>query len=264
MYLPPAFDKAMALEAAALVNQAYDQFQQFKLGQAWNLAGNYNELGLLNARPEWSLSHEPFGFVAQNRASGLVFIVYRGTETPSDWLVEFTFPQVPQLPGAGNVESGFYGVYQQTAGSVAAAVARAGAKPNVIATGHSLGGALAVLAAGDPVTSAAAGSLGLYTFAGPRTGDLAFAAAFNGRVRPAWRVVNTEDIVPTLPLATPVLVGGSAPLILRLAQELGQKLNYEHAGTAVCFTTHTGSIAGNHSMQVYIAAIQGAQATAPA
>jgi len=42
MYMPPLFDKSIAFEAAALVNQAYDQLHE---GNAWSLQGNYDELG---------------------------------------------------------------------------------------------------------------------------------------------------------------------------------------------------------------------------
>jgi triacylglycerol lipase len=251
MYLPPAFDKFIALEAGALVMQAYAQYEQ---GNAWSLQGNYDELGLLFARPEWKPAPEAFGFVARNRTSGLVFTVYRGTESPQDWIADFTFPQVPHP--LGNVEQGFSDVYDQTADSVAAAIQRAGGKPNVIATGHSLGAALAVLAAAGIVASGAAAQTALYSFAGPRVGDLAFAAGFNSRVAAAWRVANTEDIVTTVPLATPAPSAGMLPHNpLTFLNNLGQTLDYEHVGNSVAFTTHTGSIAGNHDMHVYIAAL---------
>ena len=245
MYLPPAFDKFIALEAGALVMQAYAQYEQ---GNAWSLQGNYDELGLLFARPEWKPAPEAFGFVARNRTSGLVFTVYRGTESPQDWIADFTFPQVPHP--LGNVEQGFSDVYDQTADSVAAAIQRAGGKPNVIATGHSLGAALAVLAAAGIVASGAAAQTALYSFAGPRVGDLAFAAGFNRRV------ADTEDIVTTVPLATPAPSAGMLPHNpLTFLNNLGQTLDYEHVGNSVAFTTHTGSIAGNHDMHVYIAAL---------
>ena len=117
MYMPPAFDKSIALEAGALVMQAYAQYEQ---GNAWSLQGNYDELGRMFARPEWKPAPEAFGFVARNRTSGLVFTVYRGTESPEDWIADFTFPQVPHA--LGNVEQGFSDLYDQTATSVAAAI----------------------------------------------------------------------------------------------------------------------------------------------
>jgi triacylglycerol lipase len=59
-------------------------------------------------------------------------------------------------------------------------------------TGHSLGGALATLAA-----ARFGGFQGLYTFGSPRLGNRDFAAWFDGQ--PCFRVVHHDDIVPRLP-----------------------------------------------------------------
>ena len=72
-------------------------------------------------------------------------------------------------------------------------------------TGHSLGGAMAMLAALDLVHSGVvdAQSLSLYTFGQPRTGNHAFAAMVD-EMLPAnvWRVVAASDPVPHVPLCT--------------------------------------------------------------
>lgn len=64
-------------------------------------------------------------------------------------------------------------------------------------TGHSLGAAMATLAA-DRFD----GARGLYTFGSPRVGDKAFAQGFR---TPAFRFVNNNDIVPLVPPAGPYL-----------------------------------------------------------
>ena len=256
MFLPPGFDRSLALEAGALVVQAYEQFQKFKQGQAWNLQGRYDTLGLLSAKPEGLFAHvEPFGFVARSQDSGSLFVTFRGTESPADWLSDFTFPQVPHP--WGHAEDGFSHLYDQCSAAVKTAVRGAGPAPNVFVTGHSLGSGLATLATADLVNSGVAPQASMYTFAAPRVGDLEFAANFNQRVAVRWRIVNTEDIVTTVPIATPDLFEDSHPhsafgILLMLAR----KLNYEHVGFPVNFTTHNGSIAGNHAMQVYLDALQ--------
>ena len=58
-------------------------------------------------------------------------------------------------------------------------------------TGHSLGAALATLAAHRQGRVR-----GLYTFGSPRVGDARFAADFHV---PTWRFVNHQDLVPNLP-----------------------------------------------------------------
>jgi triacylglycerol lipase len=256
MFLPPGFDKNVALEAAGLVDQAYDQFDHFTQGVSWTLQGNYDTLTLLSAKPEGLLARkEPFGFVARNRASGGIFVTFGGTKSLEDWLSDFTFPQVAHP--WGQAEQGFSVLYTQCSGDVLAAVKNAGTAPGVVVTGHSLGAGIAVLAAADLVNSGVAAAAGMYSFAGPRVGDLDFAAQFNRRVGVAWWVVNTEDIVTTVPIATPDLFSSESPhtpfgMMLMLAK----KLNYEHVGTPVSFTTHNGSIGGNHAMQTYINALK--------
>jgi pimeloyl-ACP methyl ester carboxylesterase len=76
----------------------------------------------------------------------------------------------------------------------AALAARPGAK--LIFAGHSLGGALAVIAASDAKTDAAA----VYTFGMPRAGNAGFVAGYNGRLGDrTFRLVYGNDIVPMVP-----------------------------------------------------------------
>jgi hypothetical protein len=63
MLFPPGFDQAIALEAGALVNQAYEQYDKFTANQPWNIQGRYEMLGLLSAKPEcaWAPGKSPSG-----------------------------------------------------------------------------------------------------------------------------------------------------------------------------------------------------------
>ena len=256
MFLPPGFDKAIALEAAALVNQAYDQFEQFLKGAPWKLSGSYDTLGLLSAKPGGVLPRtEPFGFVARNQNSGNVFVTFRGTKSLEDWLSDFTFPLVAHP--WGQAEEGFSSLYAQCSADVQTFVKGAGSPPGVLTTGHSLGAALAVLAAADLVTSGVASAAAMVSFAGPRVGNPPFADQFNRRVAQRWRVVNTEDLVTTLPIATASLFGGGGVPHTKLGGllALARTFNYEHVGIPVSFTTHNGTIPANHAMQVYIDAL---------
>lgn len=73
-------------------------------------------------------------------------------------------------------------------------------QPNrVIITGHSLGGALASLAAFDLKYIHPNTDIIVYTFASPRVGDIAFAANFNKMVTKSYRVQNIYDPVPRFP-----------------------------------------------------------------
>jgi len=257
MDLPPGFDKSVALEAAGLVNQAYEQYTHFKNHTPWSLQGNYEALGILNAKPDvWFASLEPFGFVVRNKTTGSIFVAFRGTVSLEDWLTDFTFPE--EAHPWGKVEDGFAHVYNQCSADVRTFV-KAGARastqpPRVVVTGHSLGGALATLATADLVSEGVAPQAAMYTFASPRVGDRPFAREFNKHVLQRWRIANTEDIVPALPLATVMLLRPRSVLGLRLL--LARNFEYEHVGNPLSFTTHNGSIPANHAMQVYIDAVK--------
>ena len=64
-------------------------------------------------------------------------------------------------------------------------------------TGHSMGGALAMLA-GCRLAKAGRSPIAVYTYGAPRVGDPNFCA---GYALPTYRVVNRLDLVPELPLA---------------------------------------------------------------
>jgi len=70
-------------------------------------------------------------------------------------------------------------------------------------TGHSLGGALATLAAASLVEKYPAIGIevsGVYTFGSPRVGDGTFREAFNSKLGDrTFRVVNGNDLVPRVP-----------------------------------------------------------------
>jgi hypothetical protein len=72
---------------------------------------------------------------------------------------------------------------------------------DIICTGHSLGGALAALAAATIVTTniKPAYNVALYTFGQPRTGNEDFALAFDDLEIEAFRIVHKRDPVPHSP-----------------------------------------------------------------
>ena len=68
---------------------------------------------------------------------------------------------------------------------------------HVLAVGHSLGGALATLAAFDIrkqllESNQSDAQVVCYTFAAPRTGNHAFAREFNAEVPDTWSVINDQ------------------------------------------------------------------------
>jgi triacylglycerol lipase len=141
------------------------------------------------------------GFVAGSDA--FILVAFRGTQAEEleDWLTDLD--AVPVDGPVGEVHKGFYDALSSVWNDLVAALQgmRQDGQPLWI-TGHSLGAALATLAAARLLKENVVGSIsGLYTFGQPRTGDPAFAAWFDGLMRARmFRFVNNNDIVPHVPL----------------------------------------------------------------
>ncbi|KAK6383039.1 hypothetical protein LTS17_003709 [Exophiala oligosperma] len=68
---------------------------------------------------------------------------------------------------------------------------------SIVSTGHSLGGALATLAAADLRNSGY--NIALYTYGSPMVGNVALATFITGQSGGNYRVTHANDIVPKLP-----------------------------------------------------------------
>lgn len=259
MYFPPStFVLDDVVTCANLVAVAYDQYCQ------WEQQGKPRRWRDFDWKPAWPsgftplsvspplmgdaqgivFEHpEPFGFVVQD-AARRGFLVFRGTESDADWYKDIEIAQVPytlvRTPDYGRVQEGFFTLYASMSPGVIADV-------NLIAptssrfffTGHSLGSSVVTLAVPDVVTNSMLNGSSIplihYNFASPRTGDATFAAAVDGLIRvPTFRIVNTEDVVPNVPLA--------------VTDDILHTYYYKHVGTPVDFTAQYDSIGGNHSM----------------
>lgn len=144
-----------------------------------------------------------FGLVAWNAATKTAMVAFRGTETIWDWIDDIDAVPVPYLAvaGSGLVHMGFQLVYEHIRKSTAQLLAQCAGPAQIWVTGHSLGGALAILGGFQIAKSLNPGIVPLlYTFAGPRTGAPDFASKFNAAIPECYRIVNFMDVVPQVPL----------------------------------------------------------------
>lgn len=173
-----------------------------------------------------------FGLVAWDQETQTVIVAIRGTKTIWEWIADVDaapFPYLPD-PSAGLVHMGFQLVYEHIRRSIADLLnSKCQGAQTVWVTGHSLGGALAVLCAYDIFKNVKLGPVPqLYTFAGPRTGAPDFAASFDAAIVTCNRLVNFMDVVPQVPLppvyehvGQEILVhGGFRPLDVTYAHHL--------------------------------------------
>jgi hypothetical protein len=98
----------------------------------------------------------------------------------------------------GRVHSGFYAAFMALAPQLMSNIAKAkylidNAHCPIYFTGHSLGGAMATIAARE-LTPDSNGAV--YSFGAPRVADYNY---FNGMKTPIFRIVNSSDIVPRVP-----------------------------------------------------------------
>lgn len=137
-------------------------------------------------------------FIMENQDH--VVIVFRGSDSKSDWFANF---QAVQDPGPFE-STGAHEGFQDALFPAVIAITRClqninMTKKKLWVTGHSLGGALCSLYSGMLIENGF-DVYGIYTFASPRPGSPKFADQLNEKVTgPHFRVVNDQDIVPHVP-----------------------------------------------------------------
>ncbi|MFF4753795.1 lipase family protein [Streptomyces sp. NPDC002514] len=134
----------------------------------------------------------------------MIITAFRGTEPTQirDWLSDATTPPWPGPARTGYVHHGFAQALESVFPAVRAAVEEYRTNgQGLFFTGHSLGGALAMLAAARLYLEAPKLLAdGVYTYGQPRTCDRLLAAACDkGFKERMFRFVNNNDIVPQLP-----------------------------------------------------------------
>jgi predicted lipase len=97
------------------------------------------------------------------------------------------------------VHLGFEQMYKSVRASIQAALAGVPAATRLTVIGHSLGGAMGVLAAVDLKLNFGRTNIDVCTFGGPRTAKVTFRRNFDREIRRCFRVTNQFDIVPHVP-----------------------------------------------------------------
>lgn len=160
------------------------------------------------------------------------FVAFRGSHTMDNWVKDFQLwywdselENYPECDGC-KVHTGFYKYWENLRDDVNKALDDAGCQDEtgdlVYITGHSLGGALAHLAAFTLRDRGYKLAL-MYSFEAPRVGNDKFAAAFNsifGSEEPCYRITHDEDVVVHTP-----------PM----------RLGFVHVNTEVYFGSKSGS-----------------------
>ncbi|GKT58485.1 lipase [Colletotrichum tofieldiae] len=146
------------------------------------------------------------GFVATDPVKKNIIIAIRGSSNVRNWITNilFAFDDCDFVDDC-KIHTGFANAWDEVKNALLTSVKSAkAANPSytIIATGHSLGGAIATIAAanlrrdGYPVD--------LYTYGSPRVGNDAFVNFVTVQAGAEYRITHIDDPVPRLP---PILFG---------------------------------------------------------
>ena len=168
--------------------------------QAQALAWGFDRFAFLEQKDRKNRLLDTQAFVAGT--DEMILVSFRGTEPSkaTDWLTDLDALMRP-LDGGGYVHKGFYDALDVVYADLLDTLKRFQDKAQALwITGHSLGAALATLAATRIFMQERRPVYGVHTFGQPRTGDVAFGNRYDTELGDkTWRFVNNRDIVTRLP-----------------------------------------------------------------
>lgn len=154
-------------------------------------------------------STDTHGYIAVSQSRRQVIVAFRGTQDLENWITNLNFLKKPDTniklclneTAVGLVHGGFYEAYlsvqMQMRQSLHELQATAGGY-ELIVIGHSLGAALATLAAADLACAPILGQPVVYNYGSPRVGDKTFSD-FATKTINIYRHTHWKDIVPHVP-----------------------------------------------------------------
>jgi hypothetical protein len=181
---PNHFDPANARALCAASAEAY----QTAVTAALSADANVEQTGI------WSDATDTHVLITRRDTD--LCVAFRGTADLRNWLTDLDC-ELTRV-GSCRVHRGFYEAMKAVEPDLVTRLAEM-QDARLWVTGHSLGGALAMLWA---LWAAQSGYdiAGVYTFGQPRAGDAAFSRLYDSKLRACtWRSVHAEDVVPRVP-----------------------------------------------------------------
>jgi triacylglycerol lipase len=182
-----------------------------------------------------------FGFVLSSKEHNI--IIFRGTQRTIEWVLNINaiYPTKTKVSSlsAGTIHPGFSKIYSNLSAQTLEIAKKLNPSVPCYISGHSLGAAIATLAAIDIAVNVPQlkKQVQLYTYASPRVGDPVFAKEHNRSIPNSYRVVNLADAITLVPFT------------------LLFKTEYVHVGEQWAFLAQNGDVMPNHVVDTYKGAI---------
>jgi triacylglycerol lipase len=201
-------DLELALKCAHLSREVYGDFTSIKFK-----AASQAQVTLIEAEvPELANADVPTPKTDTQAALlhevdlNQVILVFRGSESNVDWFnnAQFrqkTYPYGDDSSTEVRFHRGFMAAYFAVRDRLQDRIKQY-PTATLVVTGHSLGGALATIAALDlqyNITQHSKQPLSVYTFGAPRVGNAALVESFSQRVPNSYRFVYGRDLVTHIP-----------------------------------------------------------------
>jgi predicted lipase len=144
------------------------------------------------------------GYVAVDHTNKLIVVSFRGSTTIDAWITNFQFDTInTDICSGCTAHRGFWNSWVDARDRVTPAVKQASStypSYQITVVGHSLGGAIASLAAAQLRNSGLAAAL--YNFGSPRIGGTKISSYITNQPGGNFRITHWNDPVPKVPLIT--------------------------------------------------------------
>jgi hypothetical protein len=180
-----------------------DRGRIFEVSSLSDYASTFYEAQRLTGTRE-ETSTDVTGYVAVDHTNQLIIVSFRGSVTIDSWITNLDFDTTDTDICSGcTAHHGFWNSWVDARDRVTPAVQQASTTyPNykIAVVGHSLGGAIASLAAAQLRNSGLA--VALYNFGSPRIGGTKISSYISNQPGGNFRLTHWNDPVPKLPLLT--------------------------------------------------------------
>ncbi|XP_078162472.1 alpha/beta-Hydrolases superfamily protein [Carex rostrata] len=235
----------------------------------------------------WSRDSNWMGYVAvsgdeESRRIGCrdIVVAWRGTVRPAEWLedIQGKLESIESNYDSDiKVEHGFHSLYtskgettrynklsasEQVMSEIKRLVRfyqEKGEKVSITITGHSLGGALALLNAYEAASALPSVPVSVISFGAPRVGNEAFGNRLKELGVKALRMVIKQDVVPKMP---GILFNEGIKMVEKVTGTL--EWVYTHVGVELGLNVHTSpylknciDFAGFHNLEIYLHLVDG-------